>query len=94
MFILSDGDCVSCYWNSGDVPRGVVGDFQRGLRERISRYQEGSPLSNKLRYTSTLCECVVYKYTDILEGVGYCGADLVNAWVNLRELGDDVDRQV
>jgi hypothetical protein len=94
MFILNDGDCISCYWNFGNVPRGVIGDFQRELRESISRYQEGSPLSNKLRYTSILCECVVYKYTDILGGVSYCGADLVNSWGNLRELGDGVDRQV
>lgn len=93
MFILSDGDCISCYWNSGDVPRGVTGDFQRELRKRISRYQSGSPLSDKLRYTSTICKCAVYKYTDILGGVSYCGPELVSAWGNLRDLSDGVDRQ-
>ena len=91
MFILSDGECISCYWNSGDVPRGVIGDFQKELRKRISRYQEGSPLSNKLIYASCLCDCVAYKYTDILGGIGYCGSDLVNAWRILRALGDGVD---
>jgi hypothetical protein len=93
VFILSDGDCISCYWNSEDVPIGTAADFQKDLRKRILRYQAGSPLSEKLRYASTICKCVVYKYTDIVGGVSYCGSDLVNAWGNLRELPDGTDRQ-